>query len=86
MSSADILENMALTDTEATRAANELAHFKKVLKHHENIIFADGIRSGQRGALLALFVSLLEEMNIPSVSLYFGRVFVLRKKLVANQV
>ena len=101
MSSADILEGVALTDTESTRAADELAHFKKVLKHHENIIFADGIRSGQRGALLALFndmatsrseekfeemVSLLEEMNIPSVSLYFGRVFVLRKKLVAHQV
>ena len=102
MSSVDILEeSVALTDTESTRAADELAHFKKVLKHHENIIFADGIRSGQRGALLALFndmatsrseekleemVSLLEEMNIPSVSLYFGRVFVLRKKLVAHQV
>ena len=87
MSSADVLEGVALTDTESTRAADELAHFKKVLKHHENIIFADGIRSGQRGALLALFndmatsrseekfeemVSSLEEMNIPSVSLYFG--------------
>ena len=32
---------MALTDTERTRAADELAHFKKVLKYHKNIIFAD---------------------------------------------
>ena len=38
MSSADILEGVALTDTKSTRAADELAHFKKVLKHHENII------------------------------------------------
>ena len=29
-----------LTDTESTRAADELADFKKVLKHHENIVFA----------------------------------------------
>ena len=55
MSSADILEGVALTDTDTTRAADELAHFKKVLKHQENIIYANGIRSGQRGALLALF-------------------------------
>ena len=41
MSSADILEGVALTDTESTRAADELAHFKKVLKHHENILFSD---------------------------------------------
>ena len=36
MSSADILEGVALTDTETTRAADELAHFKKELRHNEN--------------------------------------------------
>ena len=41
MSSADMLEGVALTDTDSNVAAIELANFKKVLKHHENTVFAD---------------------------------------------
>ena len=37
MSSADMLEGVALTDTDSNVAATELANFKKVLKHHENV-------------------------------------------------
>ena len=36
-----MLEGVALTDTDSNVAATELANFKKVLKHHENPVFAD---------------------------------------------
>ena len=41
MSSGDMLEGVALTDTDSNVAATELTNFKKVLKHHENTVFAD---------------------------------------------
>ena len=41
MSSVNILEGVALTDTDSNVAATELANSKKVLKHHENTVFAD---------------------------------------------
>ena len=41
MSSVRLLEGVALADTESDLAAQELAKFSKVLKHHENIIFSD---------------------------------------------
>ncbi len=58
MSSADILEGVALTDTESTRAADELAHIKKVLKNHENIIFA--------GAKYLMNKSRQERLRLPT--------------------
>ena len=36
-----MLEGVALTDTDSNVAATELANSKKVLKHHENTVFAD---------------------------------------------
>ena len=41
MSSGDMMEGVALRDTDSNVAATELANFKKVLKHHENTVFAD---------------------------------------------
>ena len=55
MSSADILEGVTLTDTESTRAADELAHIKKVLK---NIIFA--------GAKYLMNKSRQERLRLPT--------------------
>ena len=41
LSSGDMMEGVALTDTDSNVAATELANFKKVLKHHKNTVFAD---------------------------------------------
>ena len=41
MSSADLLEGVALTSVTSDEVATEIANFKKVLKHHENSIFSD---------------------------------------------
>ena len=35
------MEGVALTDTDSNVAETELTNFKKVLKHHENTVFAD---------------------------------------------
>ena len=41
MSSADLLEGVALTSVASDEVATEMANFKKVLKHHENSMFSD---------------------------------------------
>ena len=41
MSSAYLLEGVALTSVTSDEVATEMANFKKVLKHHENSIFSD---------------------------------------------
>ena len=55
----------ALTDTESTRAADELADFKNVLKHHENIVFAGAkyLMNKSRQEILVLPTRILAEQN-----------------------
>ena len=65
MSSADLLEGVALTSITLDEVVTEMVNFKKVLKHHENSIFSD--------AKYLINKSRQERLRLPTCNLHKRR-------------